>query len=140
MNPVFQRTARIIGEDGVELLARKTAAVFGLGGVGSYAAEALARAGVGHLIFIDKDRVDVSNVNRQLVADISTLGRLKADIMAERALRVNPDCDEKYCLCTIALMIRHLLKISMPILLLMPLMTCPQRFRLSVSATGFISL
>ena len=64
MNPVFQRTARIIGEDGVELLLRKTAAEFGLGGVGSYAAEALVRAGVGHLIFIDKDRVDVSNVNR----------------------------------------------------------------------------
>ena len=102
MNPVFQRTARIIGEDGVELLARKTAAVFGIGGVGSYAAEALVRAGVGHLIFIDKDRVDVSNVNRQLVADVSTLGRLKAEVM--------------------------------------PLMTCPQRFRLSVSATGFISL
>lgn len=93
MNPVFQRTARIIGEDGVELLSRKTAAVFGLGGVGSYAAEALVRAGVGHLIFIDKDSVDISNVNRQLVADASTLGRLKADVMAERALRVNPDCD-----------------------------------------------
>ena len=68
MNPVFQRTAQIIGEDGVELLSRKTAAVFGLGGVGSYAAEALVRAGVGHLIFIDKDSVDISNVNRQLVA------------------------------------------------------------------------
>ena len=93
MNPAFQRTARIIGEDGVELLARKTAAVFGLGGVGSYAAEALVRAGVGHLIFIDKDRVDVSNVNRQLVADVGTLGRLKAEVMAERALRVNSDCD-----------------------------------------------
>ena len=93
MNPVFQRTAQIIGEDGVELLSQKTAAVFGLGGVGSYAAEALVRAGVGHLIFIDKDSVDISNVNRQLVADVSTLGRLKADVMAERALRVNPDCD-----------------------------------------------
>ena len=58
MNPVFQRTAQIIGEDGVELLSRKTAVVFGLGGVGSYAAEALVRAGVGHLIFIDKDSVD----------------------------------------------------------------------------------
>ena len=95
MNPVFQWTAQIIGEDGVELLSRKTAAVFGLGGVGSYAAEALVRAGVGHLIFIDKDSVDISNVNRQLVADVSTLGRLKADVMAERALRVNPDCDVK---------------------------------------------
>ena len=55
MNPVFQRTAQIIGEDGVELLSQKTAVVFGLGGVGSYAAEALGRAGGGRLIFIDKD-------------------------------------------------------------------------------------
>lgn len=93
MNPVFQRTARIIGEAGVAVLSQKTVAVFGLGGVGSYAAEALARMGVGHLIFIDKDRVDISNVNRQLVADLSTVGRLKVEVMAERARRVNESCD-----------------------------------------------
>lgn len=140
MNPVFQRTARMIGEDGVELLLRKTAAVFGIGGVGSYAAEALVRAGVGHLIFIDKDRVDVSNVNRQLVADISTLGRLKADIMAERALRVNPDCDVKVLPVYYRPSDRSFIEIFMPISLLMPLMTCPQRFPSSVSATDSISL
>lgn len=143
MNPVFQRTAQIIGEDGVELLSRKTAAVFGLGGVGSYAAEALVRAGVGHLIFIDKDSVDISNVNRQLVADVSTLGRLKADVMAERALRVNPDCDVQVLpvyYSTIAPVTGHLLKIFMPISLLMPLMMCLQRFPSSVSATDSISL
>lgn len=93
MKPLYERTARIIDKAGVETLAQKTVAVFGIGGVGSYAAEALARAGVGHLIFIDKDVVDETNMNRQLVADLSTIGRPKAEVMAERALRVNPDCD-----------------------------------------------
>ena len=95
MDPIYTRTARIIGESGVDFLATKTVAVFGIGGVGSYAAEALARAGVGHLIFIDKDEVDITNLNRQLVADRTTIGRNKAEIMVERAHRVNPDCDAK---------------------------------------------
>lgn len=95
MKGLYERTARIIDESGVQTLAGKTVAVFGLGGVGSYAAEALARAGVGHLIFIDKDVVDETNMNRQLVADLTTIGRPKAEVMAERALRVNPDCDVK---------------------------------------------
>ncbi len=95
MNPVFQRTARIIGEKGLETLAGKTVAVFGIGGVGSYASEALVRAGVGHLIFIDKDTVEISNLNRQLVADLTTMGQSKAEVMVERAHRINPDCDAK---------------------------------------------
>lgn len=95
MNPIFTRTARIMGEEGVNYLATKTVAVFGIGGVGSYAAEALVRAGVGHLIFIDKDEVDITNLNRQLVADLTTVGRNKAEVMVERAHRVNPDCDAK---------------------------------------------
>ena len=77
MNPVFQRTARLIGEEGLAVLAEKRVVVFGIGGVGSYAAEALARSGVGHLIFVDKDVVDVSNIIRQLVADFTTVGRYK---------------------------------------------------------------
>lgn len=93
MDLLFQRTARIIGEDGVNALKAATVAVFGTGGVGSYACEALGRAGVGHLIFIDKDVVDETNMNRQLVADLTTLGRNKAEIMAERVRRVNPFCD-----------------------------------------------
>ena len=93
MDLLFQRTARIIGEDGVNALKAATVAVFGTGGVGSYACEALGRAGVGHLIFIDKDVVDETNMNRQLVADFTTLGRNKAEIMAERVRRVNPSCD-----------------------------------------------
>ena len=92
MDLLYQRTARIIGEEGVRALKDATVAVFGTGGVGSYACEALARAGVGHLIFIDKDVVDETNMNRQLVADLTTLGRNKAEVMAERARRVNPSC------------------------------------------------
>lgn len=95
MDLLYQRTARIIGEEGVRALKDATVAVFGTGGVGSYACEALARAGVGHLIFIDKDVVDETNMNRQLVADLTTLGRNKAEVMAERARRVNPSCDVK---------------------------------------------
>lgn len=95
MNPIFTRTARIIGEEGVDFLSTKTVAIFGIGGVGSYAAEALARAGIGHLIFIDKDEVEETNLNRQLVADLSTIGRNKAEIMVERAHRVNPSCDAR---------------------------------------------
>lgn len=93
MDLLYQRTARIIGEDGVNALKEATVAVFGTGGVGSYACEALGRAGVGHLIFIDKDVVDETNMNRQLVADLTTLGRNKAEVMAERVRRVNPSCD-----------------------------------------------
>ncbi len=95
MDPIFTRTARVIGEEGVDLLSTKTVAVFGIGGVGSYAAEALVRAGIGHLIFIDKDEVEETNLNRQLVADRTTIGRNKAEIMVERAHRVNPSCDAK---------------------------------------------
>lgn len=95
MDPIFTRTARIIDEKGVNALANKTVVVFGIGGVGSYAAEALVRAGVGHLIFIDKDEVDITNLNRQLVADLTTIGKNKAEVMVERAHRVNPACDAK---------------------------------------------
>lgn len=77
MDPIFSRTARIIDEKGIECLQTKTVAVFGIGGVGSYAAEALVRAGVGHLIFIDKDEVDITNLNRQLVADLTTVGKIR---------------------------------------------------------------
>lgn len=95
MDPIFSRTARIIDEKGIECLQAKTVAVFGIGGVGSYAAEALVRAGVGHLIFIDKDEVDITNLNRQLVADLTTIGKNKAEVMVSRAHLVNPACDAK---------------------------------------------
>lgn len=92
MESMFSRTVRIIGDAGAAKLSAASVAVFGIGGVGSYAAEALIRAGVGRLLFIDMDTVDVTNLNRQLVADLETVGRFKAEVMRERALRVNPEC------------------------------------------------
>ena len=86
------RSALLLGEKGVEALQNASVAVFGLGGVGSYAAEALARAGVGRLVLVDGDVVDVTNLNRQLLALRSTLGRPKAEVMAERVRDINPFC------------------------------------------------
>lgn len=90
---LFQRSERMIGSEAQERLRHARAAVFGLGGVGSHAAEALARAGIGHLTLIDKDIVDVSNINRQLIALTSTVGRLKTEVMAERLLDINPEIE-----------------------------------------------
>ncbi len=86
----FSRTALLIGEEGVEKLKRARVAVFGVGGVGSYVVEALARGGVGSLDLIDKDTVSVSNINRQIIALHSTVGRLKTEVAAERARDINP--------------------------------------------------
>ncbi|MBS1123244.1 MAG: CsdL [Deltaproteobacteria bacterium] len=87
----FDRTARLIGDAGIERLARSTVTVFGVGGVGSYAAEALVRSGVGRVILVDYDRICVTNVNRQLHALKGTLGKPKVHVMAERLRLVNPD-------------------------------------------------
>ena len=71
----LNRTEYLIGKDNVEKLKNSHVAIFGLGGVGSYTAEALARSGIGHLTLVDKDTVDVTNINRQLIADTTTIGR-----------------------------------------------------------------
>ncbi|EGV28820.1 UBA/THIF-type NAD/FAD binding protein [Thiorhodococcus drewsii AZ1] len=86
------RTRILVGDEGVERLGASHVLVAGLGGVGSFVAEALARAGVGALTLVDHDRVAPSNLNRQLVALRSTVGRLKADVMAERIADINPGC------------------------------------------------
>lgn len=88
----FSRTRMLIGEDGVERLSEASVAVFGLGGVGSWCAEALARAGVGHLIVVDDDTVGPTNLNRQLVALHSTIGLRKTAVMARRVKDINPAC------------------------------------------------
>lgn len=92
MNEAFSRTAMLLGKDGVAALQSKHVAVFGLGGVGSFCAEALARAGVGALTLVDDDTVAESNLNRQLVALRSTLGQPKAQVMAGRIGDINPQC------------------------------------------------
>lgn len=88
----FERTAILVGEAGVARLARKHVFVAGLGGVGSWCVEALARAGVGRLTLVDHDRVSVSNINRQLPALINTVGMAKSEVLAERIRLINPDC------------------------------------------------
>ena len=86
------RTAALVGWDGVDALARARVAVFGVGGVGGHVCEALARAGVGHIDLIDRDTVSLSNINRQIVALHSTVGRAKVEVMAERIRDINPQC------------------------------------------------
>ena len=90
MQETFIREIALLGEEGFARLARARVAVFGVGGVGSYAAEALARAGIGALDFVDGDAVAPSNGNRQLVALSSTVGQNKAEVMAARAREINP--------------------------------------------------
>ena len=86
----FERTERVIGTEKVESLHNKCVAVFGVGGVGGYVCEALARAGVGKLVIVDADEVDITNINRQIIALHSTIGRKKTEVMKERLLDINP--------------------------------------------------
>ena len=93
MDGQYVRTEMVIGKYGVEKLRSTAVMVLGIGGVGSYTAEALARAGVGKLTLVDKDTVDVTNINRQLPALHSTVGRAKVEVMAERIADIDPNCD-----------------------------------------------
>ncbi|WP_028987122.1 tRNA threonylcarbamoyladenosine dehydratase [Thermicanus aegyptius] len=88
----FSRTELAIGREGLKKLKGSSVAVLGMGGVGSYTAEALARAGIGKLILVDKDVVDVTNINRQIHALHSTIGRSKVELMAKRIGEINPEC------------------------------------------------
>lgn len=92
MSEQFSRTEALLGADAIEKLKNARVAVFGIGGVGSYVVEALARAGVGALDLIDSDTVAESNINRQLIALHSTVGRDKVEVAKERIADINPDC------------------------------------------------
>ena len=87
----FSRTELLIGKQGIEKLQNAKVAVFGIGGVGSFAVEALARAGIGHLVLVDYDKYDITNINRQLGANYSTIGKYKIDVMKQRILDINPN-------------------------------------------------
>ncbi len=91
MDNIFQRTEALLGNSGVEKLKRSHIAIFGVGGVGGYVAEALARSGVGKFTLIDNDVVSPTNINRQIIALHSTIGRYKTEVMKERILDINPD-------------------------------------------------
>ena len=91
MSHYFSRTQLLLGEAAMERLYKARVAVFGIGGVGGHAAEALARSGIGTIDLIDKDVVAMTNINRQLVATTKTIGQYKTDVMKERILSINPD-------------------------------------------------
>lgn len=95
----FSRTSLLIGEDNIEKLHNTKVAVFGVGGVGGYVIEALARSGVGSFLIVDNDTVCESNLNRQIIALHSTVGRYKVDVMKERILDINPNAavDARKC-------------------------------------------
>ncbi|MBQ3329769.1 MAG: tRNA threonylcarbamoyladenosine dehydratase [Ruminococcus sp.] len=95
----FSRTQLLLGADGMEKLKKARVAVFGIGGVGGYAVEALARAGVGALDLIDSDVVSLTNINRQIIALHSTVGKPKVEVMAARVRDVNPDCTVRTYQC-----------------------------------------
>ena len=93
MNERFLRTSLIFGEENINKLNNAKVAVFGIGGVGGYVSEAIARSGVGKLTLIDGDVVSVSNINRQIIALTSTVGKYKADVMKDRIMDINPDAE-----------------------------------------------
>ena len=93
MNDIFLRTKSLIGEENLSKLKNSTVAIFGLGGVGSYAAEALCRSGVGTLYIYDNDTVSESNINRQLIALNNTVGEKKTDLVKSRCLSINPEIE-----------------------------------------------
>lgn len=89
----FSRNELAVGTEGIDMLKNSTVAILGIGGVGSFAAEACARSGVGRIILVDKDNVDITNINRQLVANLSTVGQSKSAVMKNRIADINTECE-----------------------------------------------
>ena len=92
MQNEFSRTELLIGKEAIDRLKKSRVAIFGVGGVGGYAVEALARSGIGALDLIDNDKICLTNINRQIIALHSTIGRYKVDVIKERVLDINPAC------------------------------------------------
>mgnify|MGYP001109414962 FL=1 len=95
----FSRTQLLLGTEAMEKLKRARVAVFGIGGVGGYVCEALVRSGVGAFDLVDDDKVCLTNLNRQIIATHKTVGKYKVDVMRERMLEINPDCDVRVHKC-----------------------------------------
>lgn len=89
----YERTRMILGDEAIAKLNKASVIIFGVGGVGSFVAESVARAGIGKITLVDNDTVALTNINRQLVALNSTVGRMKTEVMAERIKDINPQCD-----------------------------------------------
>ena len=95
----FSRTQLLLGTEAMEKLKRARVAVFGIGGVGGYVCEALVRSGVGAFDLVDDDKVCLTNLNRQIIAPRKTVGKYKVEVMRERILEINPDCDVRVHQC-----------------------------------------
>lgn len=95
MENQFSRTEMLIGKEGINKLQKSKVAIFGIGGVGSYVVEALARVGVGNFILVDSDIITKTNINRQIIATTKTIGKLKVDVAKERILEINPNATVK---------------------------------------------
>ncbi|KYH27166.1 MULTISPECIES: tRNA threonylcarbamoyladenosine dehydratase [Clostridium] len=91
----LSRTEKIIGKDNIKKLSNSKVVILGVGGVGGFATEAIARSGIGNIILVDKDQVDITNLNRQIIATRSTIGQDKVEVMKRRILDINPDCNVK---------------------------------------------
>ena len=95
----FSRTQLLLGDDNMDRLSNAKVAVFGIGGVGGYVVEALARSGVGSFVLVDDDKVCLTNINRQIIATRKTVGKYKVDVMKDRILEINPDADVEIRKC-----------------------------------------
>ena len=95
----FSRTQLLLGAEAMEKLKGARVAVFGIGGVGGYVCEGLVRSGVGAFDLVDDDKVCLTNLNRQIIATRKTVGKYKVDVMRERMLEINPDCDVRVRKC-----------------------------------------
>ncbi len=93
MDSWLQRTSLLLGEESVLKLKKSKVVVLGVGGVGSFSTEALARAGIGNITIVDKDTVDITNINRQIHANVNSVGKIKVEIMKKRILDINPKCN-----------------------------------------------
>ena len=91
----FSRTELLIGKEGIEKLQKSKVAIFGIGGVGSFVVEGLVRAGIGNFILVDADKVDITNLNRQIIATTKTIGKPKVEVEQERILEINPNANVK---------------------------------------------
>ena len=106
----FMRTGLLLGEEGIRKLNKAAVAVFGIGGVGGFTVEALARSGIGHLVLVDADEVSESNINRQIIATHQTVGRPKVEVMKERIPQINPEAAVDTSVCPLAKVMRKELK------------------------------
>ena len=93
------RSKLLLGNEGIDKLQNSKVVIFGVGGVGGFVAEALARSGVGHFVLVDSDKVDITNINRQIIALNSTVGKLKVDVMKERISDINPEAEVEARAC-----------------------------------------